>query len=391
MVVHAPYPLAETRVEREAHAAIEAGFEVDVIALRERGEPEEERAPGGERIFRLPVDRTRGGSAMVAAREYLGFTLLAAVKLARLHRRHRYSVVQIHNPPDFLVLAALVPKALGARLVFDVHDFAPELFALRFGARRGGRAAERVLWTVERVAVWLADAVVTVHEPYRRALVARGTPPGKITVVLNSPEERLLPPPAAPAPSMDAFRIVYHGTVTEHYGLETVVEAFARVASRIPGAVAEIYGGGDALERVKSRAATLGVADRMQFSDGFLDNAEVLRRIQGADVGVVANLGIARNQAALPTKLLEYVAMGIPVVASDLDAVREHFDDSEIELFRAGDPRSLADALLTVFEDPGAAAARAGRARERYEAYRWPVYADRYVKLLRSLVGDAPD
>ena len=106
-----------------------------------------------------------------------------------------------------------------------------------------------------------------------------------------------------------------------------------------PAAVVEIYGGGDALEQVKRRAATLGVEDRMHFSDGFLGNAEVLRRVQGADVGVIANLAIARNQAALPTKLLEYVAMGIPVVASNLDAVREHFDDSEIGFYPRRRPR----------------------------------------------------
>ena len=230
-----------------------------------------------------------------------------------------------------------------------------------------------------------ADAVVTVHEPYRRALVARGTPAEKITVVLNSPEESLLPPPT-PAPSAAGFRIVYHGTVTPHYGLETLVEAFARITDRIPDATVEIYGGGDALEQVKRRAENLGVEGRMHFSDGFLNNAEVLRRIQGASVGVVANLAIARNQTALPTKLLEYVAMGIPVVASDLDAVREHFDDSEIEYFRAGDPQSLADAFIAISESPAAAAARAARAQVRYEGYRWPVYAERYVDLLRSLV-----
>ena len=387
MVVHAPYPRAETRVEREAHAALEAGFEVDVIALCEPGDSAEERAPGGERIFRLPFERARGGSAAVVAREYLGFMLHASVKLARLHRRHRYAVVQVHNPPDFLILAGLVPKMLGARLVFDIHDFAPELFALRFGGRRGSRAADRALWGVERMAVALADAVVTVHEPYRRALVARGASAKKITVVLNSPEESLLPPPVSTA-ATDAFRIVYHGTVTSHYGLETLVEAFAQVKDRIPEAVAEIYGGGDALEQVKHRASALAVESRIQFSDGFLDNAEVLRRIQGADVGVVANLAIARNQAALPTKLLEYVAMGIPVVASDLDAVREHFDDSELAYFRAGDPRALAQALIAVRENPAAAAERARRALARYQRYRWPVYAEKYADLLRSLVAD---
>lgn len=387
MVVHAPYPLAETRVEREAHAAVEAGFDVDVIAMREPGEPAKEQGEDGVCIFRLPVRRVRGAAPARAAREYLGFTLLAAAKTATLHRRHRYSIVQIHNPPDFLVAAALVPKLLGARLIFDVHDLAPELFSMRFGDRRGFNALEKMLRIVERASIALADAVVTVHEPYRRALVARGTPSDKITTVLNSVDERLLPTVAS-GPSGDAFRIVYHGTITRHYGLETLVEALALVADRIPAAATEIYGAGDALEEVKSRATELGLGARITFSNRFLDNADVLRRVHGASVGIVSNLPIERNQDALPTKLLEYVAMGVPVVASDLAAVREHFDHSEITFFKGGDAASLAEALLAIEADPVSAGAKAARALERYESYRWHHSAVRYVRLLRKLSED---
>jgi glycosyltransferase involved in cell wall biosynthesis len=386
MVVHAPYPLAETRVEREAHAALEAGFDVDVVAMTSPGEEADERAADGSRIYRLPVPRARGTGAGVVVREYLGFSTRAAGRVAALHRMRPYGVVHVHNPPDFLLAAGLVPRLRGARLVLDIHDFAPELFAMRFGARRGGRAAERALWRIEALATRFADRVVTVHEPYRRLLVARGVPEQKILVVLNSPEERLLP--SVPPPDDGGhFRIVYHGTVTHHYGLVTLVEAFAHASPQLPDAVVEIYGAGDALAEVKRRASDLGVDDRIRFSDRFLDNAEILRTISGADVGVVANLGIARNAAALPTKLLEYVAIGVPVVSSNLDAVREHFDDSEMLFYEAGDARAMADALLAVARDPAAASERAARARARYDShYRWAIYASRYVDLLNELV-----
>jgi glycosyltransferase involved in cell wall biosynthesis len=386
MVVHAPYPLAETRVEREAHAALDAGFEVDVVAMQSPGEPAEERAADGSRIFRLPVSRSRGAGIGVVVQEYLGFTGRATRRVAALHRGRPYGVIQVHNPPDFLIAAGLVPKVRGARLVLDVHDFAPELFSMRFGDRRGGRVAERLLWGVESLATRTADKVVTVHEPYRRLLVDRGVPQGKVLVVLNSPEERLLPTPG-PVEDGDVVRIVYHGTITHHYGLETLVEGFAITAPELPTAMLEIYGAGDALADVKARAAALGVDDRVSFSDRFLDNAEILETIQGANVGVVANLGIARNAAALPTKLLEYVAIGVPVVSSDLAAVREHFDDSEMLFYEPGDAKALAQALVAVARDPEAAAARAESARERYESsYRWGIYARRYVELLEELI-----
>ncbi len=139
------------------------------------------------------MSRTRGAGALATVREYFGFTVLATAKLVALMRKRRYAIVHVHNPPDFLVAAAAIPKALGARVILDIHDFAAELFAMRFGDRRGSKQVERALQLIERAATRFADAVITVHDPYRRALEARGVPAEKITVVLNSLDERLLP------------------------------------------------------------------------------------------------------------------------------------------------------------------------------------------------------
>ena len=190
MVVHGSYPLGEVRVAREALAAIEAGWEVDVIAMRKPGEKAVESVDGVT-VIRLPLSRNRGAGVAAMAYEYLGYTLLASVKLAVRMPRRRYRVVQVHNPPDFLMLAALVPRLLGARVIFDVHDFAPWLFESRFAGRRGADRAERVLYMIERLAARFSTAVVTVHDPYRRALEERGVSAEKITVVLNGLDERL--------------------------------------------------------------------------------------------------------------------------------------------------------------------------------------------------------
>ena len=129
MLVHGPYPVGETRAAREALAAVEAGWEVDVIAMRRPGEPCEEIVDG-VRVFRLPLSHTRGVGAFAMAREYVGFTVMASVKLAALTWRRRYRIVHVHNPPDFLILAALVPRLLGARVILDIHDVSSELFAI---------------------------------------------------------------------------------------------------------------------------------------------------------------------------------------------------------------------------------------------------------------------
>ena len=119
-------------------------------------------------------------------------------------------------------------------------------------------------------------------------------------------------------------------------------------------------------------AATLGVADRVALRGVALPQAEVLDRIQGASVGVIPNLPSRLNRFALSTKLFEYVALGIPVVAADLPTLRSHFTPEEVTYFRAGDAVELAAALESVADDYESALTRARAAGERYRAsYAW--------------------
>jgi glycosyltransferase involved in cell wall biosynthesis len=335
-------------------------------------------------VFRLPLSHKWGSGAITASREYLGFTALAIAKVAALAARRRYEVIQVHNPPDFLMLAALAPRLLGAGVVLDVHDLAPELFAMRFAGRNGLAAMDRALRLVERLATRFATAVITVHEPYRRALKARGVPSEKITVVLNSVDERLIPAAVTRAEQSN-FQVVYHGTITPHYGVELLIEATARLVREVPNFSLEIYGDGDALPAVQSRVGVLGLSDRVHVSGRFLPQREVLERVCSASAGVICNLPIERNEAAIPTKLFEYAALGVPIVTADLPAIREYFSPREVRFFRAGSADDLAEALHVVAAAPAAAAARASAARQRYEAYRWPVNARRYIELLERL------
>ena len=365
-------------MQREAQTAVEAGYEVDVVAMHREGEQKRE-VVDDVRVIRLPLSHRRRAGVVGVLAEYIGFTLLATTTVAR----RRYDVVQVHNPPDFLLLAGIVPKLLGARLILDVHDLSPDMFAMRFGERGAARFADRALRVIERLATSAADHVVTVHDPYRLELISRGVAPRKVSVVMNSLDERLLPPGTREA-DLSAFRVVYHGTVTPPYGVALVVEAVARIASELRDVRLDILGEGDSVGETRRRMDDLGIADRVFVSGRYLPQRDVLEQVQSASVGVVPNLPTRLNRFALSTKLFEYVALGVPVVSADLPTIRAHFSDDELLFFRAGDPDALGEALLAVARDPEAAAARAEAATRRYEQYRWPVQARRYATILNS-------
>jgi glycosyltransferase involved in cell wall biosynthesis len=385
MVVHGEYP-GDVRVARETRAAVAAGFAVDVVATRAAGEAAVESL-AGVTVHRLPVVRRRGAGSARFLSEYLAFTILATLRVARIALRRRLDVVQVHNPPDFLIAAGLLPRLLGGRVVLDVHDLSSDMFSMRFGEGGTARGAHWILGRLEQLACRIADAVVTVHEPYRRELARRGVDPDRILVILNSLDEALIPAQPRP-PVREPFRIVYHGTVTPHYGLGVAVDAFARLPARLSDAILEIIGGGDAVPKLAARAAALGVADRVVLRGVALPQDEVLDRIQGASVGVIPNLPSRLNRFALSTKLFEYVALGIPVVVADLPTLRSHFTSEEVTYFRAGDAAALAAALESVADDYESALARARAAGKRYRAfYAWEGQARRYARLLTLLTS----
>jgi glycosyltransferase involved in cell wall biosynthesis len=385
MVLHGGFPW-EVRVAAETRAAVAAGFDVEVVALLRPGQSKTE-VVDGVRAYRIPLKHVHGRGGLGVVLEYVGFCVAATLKLARMSLRRRYDIVQIHNPPDFLALAALGPKLGGAKVILDVHDLAPDMFHMRFAGRPGTRTAEYVLRLIERrVARW-SDAVVTVHEPYKRELGERGVDPDKIVVVLNTLPEELLPParPETGDGSASEFRLVYHGTVTPHYGVETVVDAIGIVGEDVPNLVLDIYGEGDSLSDIARRTQELRLEERVRIHKT-LSQRDVLGAVAGASAGVVPNLPVRLNRFALSTKLFEYVALGIPVVSSDLPTIRAYFSGDEIRFFEPGNPAALAEALVDVYKDAAAARQRALAAHARYEEYRWPIQADRYQELLRGLV-----
>ena len=384
MVVHGYFPL-DPRVLREARAARAAGWDVDVVAIRRPGEANAEIVDG-VRVRRLPFAHRRGGGLGRLVVEYGGFTAAASFLLGLRVAFRRYRVIQVHNPPDFLVAAALLPKLFGARLLFDVHDLSSDMFDMRFRDRPAAAVIERFLGRVERLATHLADAVITVHEPYKAELVRRGAPAERISVVMNTVDEALLP--AGEAPKDEHFRIVYHGTIAPHYGVELIVEATAMFAPDDSNVRLEIYGDGDAVAEVRALAESLGIGDRVLVTGEQIAQRDVLARVAGASVGVVPNRPTRLNQFALSSKLFEYVVLGVPAVSADLPTIKAHFGEDEVKYFEAGNAASLADALRDVARDPKGAAKRAAAARLRYDReYDWSVSSQEYVATLARLRG----
>jgi len=387
MVVDAGWP--DTRVEREAHAARRSGYRVDVICAGEPGQARSE-VVDGLRIRRLPVTRRRGMGLSAQLWEYAAFCLLATAHILRRESATHYDVVHVHNVPDFLVAVAWPAKLRGAKVILDLHDLMPEFFESRFGRARTRRWSG-ILRFQERLATRFADQVITVTDIWRDRLVERGVPANKVHVVMNLPDDavfrRLLRPERSPG---QALRLLYHGTVSYRYGLDVLLDAVDRARREVPVTLT-VHGQGEYLAELHAQASRLGLGQVVTFSDRFLPTNELPGLLEAADVGVVPNRNDVFTNEILPTKLLEYVSTGLPVIAARTAAVERYFDDSMVRFFRPGDAQDLADAIVGLYANPEVRNDLATNAFGFMEHHTWPQMADRYVAILDGSLPSKTD
>ncbi|HEX3327169.1 MAG TPA: glycosyltransferase family 4 protein [Actinomycetota bacterium] len=385
MVAHSYY-LRDPRIMREAQALFEAGHQVDVLCLRDLNEPQEE-VVAGIRVVRLPVQRRRGG-ALRYLQEYWSFTFLAAAWLLRRVRKERYDLVHVHNMPNFLVLAGLVPKAMGAALILDVHDPMPELFGTDT-AHSHSRWIVPILRFEEVASCRLADRVITVSEPMRDLLADRGTPAGRISVVMNLPDSRLFED-AAPSSSTDdelhtdGFTLVYAGTVSERYGLDLAIEGVAALRDEMPDLHLVIAGDGPQLPGLQELAARLGVVSRVQFL-GSLPLNEVSRLLVRCDVGISCHRNGPFGELAFSNKILECLEAGLPVISSRTRTVEHYLGDSMLFFFEPGDVLELVEQVRKVRQEPALVATKKAEARRKLQELRWDSEKTKLVELVGAL------
>ncbi|MFO7596306.1 MAG: glycosyltransferase family 4 protein [Desulfocurvibacter africanus] len=384
MVVFSNYP-DDPRVRRDAEALERRGMEVDIVCLREPGEPAREVVKGVN-VHRLPVRRKRTGKLRYIY-QYASFIGLAAAHLARHAPSRRWDVVHAHNMPDLIVAAAAVPKLMGAKVVLDLHDPMPEVYMSKYGLAEN-HPAIRCLLGIERWAMNYADHCITANEAFRVLFVSRGCPVERLGVVLNSPDESVFgdwPEPRMRPVGEGPFRLMYHGTIVERHGLDSLLQAVAALRAEDRAVELVVYGEGDFVQEFLRRRDELGLAESVDYR-GRVPLEEIARVIPEADLGVIPNKRYRFTELNLPTRILEYLSKGVPVVAPDTRGVRDYFNDGTLYFFEPGNAGSLTQTIRRAMGDPAERQSILGLGRVVALRHAWASEQEKLVAIYRDLL-----
>jgi glycosyltransferase involved in cell wall biosynthesis len=350
IVENLPCPF-DRRVWQEARTLHAAGYTVSIICPKGPGCDRSFEELEGIAIYRHPQPFEASGALGYLA-EY-SWALLAEfwLSLKVLFAGRGFDVIQACNPPDTIFLLGAFYKLFGKKFVFDHHDINPELYLAKFNRRDG---FYRLLLAFERWTFKTANVCIATNDSYRRIAIQRGgVSPSRVFVVRSGPDLTRLKtlPPTPELKRGRRFLVGYVGVMGRQEGIDGLLTAIHHIVHVVGRRDIHfgLVGGGTSLDEAKAQAQQMNVSDYVTFT-GRVPDAEMLAVLNTADVCVNPDVANEMNDKSTMNKIMEYMALGKPIVQYDLTEGRVSAQDASLYAAR-NDPIDLARKLLTLLDD----------------------------------------
>lgn len=307
----------DPRVWKEASSLQKNAYEVTVLCPRTKGQEQGHEMIDGIHIYRHRLPKEGHG--------FLGYLLEYSCALFWeflyswwIYLRHGFHVIQACNPPDNIFLVALPFKLLGVKFIFDHHDANPELYVAKYGDR--GIVYKVQVW-LEKLSYRFSDVVMTTNASYRELAITRGgLDPSDVFVVRNGPDcdsFRAVAPKSA-LKYGKPYLVGYVGNMSTQEGLDILLEVALHIKNlgRLDVHFTCI-GRGPGLAELQKLVKDKHLEDTVNFT-GRVPFEQLLEILSTADVCVNPDRPCEMNNISTMHKIMEYMALGKPIVQFDL-------------------------------------------------------------------------
>ena len=379
MIAYANY-FTDARIKNYVDILLKKGYRVDVFAL---GEQEPTRS--GLRVFCL-MAKVWSSSVLPYMLSQMIFFVLATIRVAIAFAKARYEIVHVHNMPDFIVFAALIPKIFGAKVILDIHDTMPEFYATKFNLPLD-RLVIQLIRVEEEISASFANYVITTNMLHKEVLIGHGISASKISIVMNLANPAIFST-FPKEESSNGLTLAYHGTVAERLGLDLILTAIWRALPLCPNLKFILLGDGEFMPKLRQLVTEYALDDIVELK-GLVPVEELPKYLFNVDIGIIGNCKYTEiyKNWMLPVKMLEYAAMGIPVIAPRLRVICQYFEDDSVFYYIPDDTDDMARRIIELYQQPEKIiGAQEGLARFNLK-YSWENMENEYLDLVAGLTG----
>jgi glycosyltransferase involved in cell wall biosynthesis len=254
----------------------------------------------------------------------------------------------VHNIPDFEVFAAAIPKIMGAKVILDIHDIVPELFDSKF--HLGGESNIcKILKKVEKISMAFADHVIVSNAIWQKKITTRSVDFKRCTALINYPDNKIFyERNKENGCGKEIF--LYPGSLNYHQGLDIAIRAFAMVKEQLPNIDFHIYGDGPAVPMLRNIIREKRLEERVILKRE-VEIEKIADIMRSAKCGIVPKRAESFGNEAFSTKIMEFMALGVPVIAASTAIDRFYFNDSLLLFFESGNESDLSEKMLSINRD----------------------------------------
>lgn len=350
IVENIPVPF-DQRVWKEGLALHEAGYDVSILSRKGKGCEEGYEFREGIHIYRHPMPK-ESNSALGYLWEYGCALFWETLFSWWIYFRRGFHVIQGCNPPDDIFLVAWPFKLFGVKYIFDHHDVNPELYLAKY--ERKDLFYKIQLW-LEKMTFHVCDIVMSTNETYREVALSRGgVSPDNVFVVRNGPDLKKFKavPPNPALKHGKRYLIGYVGVMNIQEGLDILLDVAERIRNLGRTDVHfTCVGSGPALAELRQMAQDKNLGDMVTFT-GRLSDADLLEVLSTADVCVNPDRPCEMNHISTMNKIMEYMALGKPIVQFDLKEGKISAQDASLYSSNENQVPDFADNILWLLDHP---------------------------------------
>ena len=302
--------------------------------------------------------------------------------------------------PEFLVFSGVLPKIFGAKIILDMHDPMPELYMSKYHTPENSLMVKWLKW-LEGLSLKFADHILTANEEFKKIFLSRHKiEADKISVILNCPDPKIFNPPASPAGRQPTthnpqqFTLLYMGTVEKRFGLDVAVEAMPDLIKKIPHIrfiiIPKLENEGEYFKNLKIKIQSAPPAggwrtklkNYIQFLSP-LPLEKIADQLRKTDVGIVLAQNGVFTESIFPVKLLEFIQMKIPVIASKTKSLVKYFDSSSIYYLKNNTSEDFTKAVIDLWKSVRLRKKLTINSLKYFNLHNWKVERRKYYNILK--------